>query len=111
MKPRICLAPWKSSGAHLKTIFCDIDGTVCGPVNTPHPDVIVALARAKAKGWGIVLWSGNGKGHARKMAAKHKIPHDICLDKPAIAVDDEPEIRPKFKGWLMSPEEFLKWAK
>ncbi len=114
MKPKTPVQPWHQTGANLNTIFCDLDGCLTRVSKRGAPlwtEMIQALRKAKTKGWKIVIWSGNGEQYVRDFVKKHEIPCDICLDKPCIAIDDRPDIRPKQKGWFMNPQEFLKWAR
>jgi len=92
----------------IKTIFCDIDGTLTdkpqGMWGEPYLDRIRRLNEKAKEGWTIILWSGGGADYARAFALKYSVPA-LCVSKPGIVVDDCPTIRPHLD--IRSPEEFF----
>ena len=93
-------------------IFCDIDGTLTDAPSKswgkPNMDRIEILRRLVAEGHTVVLWSARGGRYAMRFAKKYDIPCYECLGKPSHIIDDNPNLRPKGRIKMLSPEEMEK---
>ncbi|MEK6832798.1 MAG: hypothetical protein AABY32_02030 [Nanoarchaeota archaeon] len=96
-------------------IYVDIDGTLTNivegkPVNAPpRQDVIDKVKALIELGHVVVLWSGKGARHAKKVAKLYNIKAVACLRKPhLIIIDDEVEqMKRRLPKAVISPEDFL----
>ena len=95
-----------------RPIFIDIDGTL-----TDHPsqhgnaipERIAHIWRLLGQGHSVVIWSGGGTQYARKFARDHNLDHLVtAIGKPEMIVDDNPDIRPKGRMPVVSPQDFFK---
>lgn len=92
-------------------IYFDIDGTLTrkpnGQWGEPIQDRIAAVIDAIDRGHEVVVWSGRGTKYAKAFAEKYGILGALCIGKPDIAVDDDPDIRPRTLMRIVSPEEWF----
>lgn len=88
------------------SIFVDIDGTLTAdgevPWGEPRGDRIAELKRLIEIGVDVVIWSGRGKSYAEKFAERYGIYPVLCLAKPDLIIDDNPNIRPR--ELIVAPE-------
>ena len=92
-------------------IFIDIDGTLTDAPGKQGgkvlPDRIKTVRSRIAAGQEIVIWSGGGTAYAKAFAVKHGLSGATCIGKPSIVVDDNPDIRPRDRMIVASPDEFF----
>lgn len=94
-------------------IFCDIDGTLTDSPSkkwgAPRRERIEALRRALASGDTVVVWSGGGTRYAVEFAQRYALRQAgaLAIGKPTVIVDDNPEIRPRQRMPIVTPEEFF----
>jgi len=92
-------------------IFIDIDGTL---TSEPHkkwgPPIHERIQRVRdliAAGNEVVIWTGGGTAYAAEFAAKYHLDGALCVGKPSVLVDDNPELRPGFAKRIKDPTEFF----
>lgn len=93
-------------------IFIDIDGVMTdlptkkwgNPVERVI-DKVKFLIKANNE---VVIWSGGGTKYCKEFCEKYGIVGAICIGKPHLIVDDNPNIRPKGRMPIIGPKEFLK---
>lgn len=93
-------------------IFVDIDGTLTNRPTRKWGAVdelrLAQLRDAIAAGHEIALWSGGGSEYARVFAARYGLAPAFCLGKPALLVDDNPQIRPRgLESRVQPPAKFF----
>jgi hydroxymethylpyrimidine pyrophosphatase-like HAD family hydrolase len=91
-------------------IFIDIDGTLTDSPESggkPLVDRIEKLKLLIHKGQEVVLWTGNGTAYAKKFAQDNGIVGAVCVSKPHILVDDNPNIRPLGRIKVLDPATFF----
>ena len=73
-------------------IFVDVDLTLIDASGNILPGAGEALAKLKAKGCHLFLWSSNGADYARQAATRHRLIDlfEGCSAKPDIIIDDMP---------------------
>ena len=96
-----------------RPVFIDIDGTL-----TDHPtqqwsgvipERIAHIWRLIAEGHSVVVWSGGGTDYAEEFVRDNGLAHLVtAIGKPEIVVDDNPDIRPKGRIPIVSPDDFFK---
>ena len=94
-----------------RPIFIDIDGTLTTTPSRPWgPTIAARLNRVRdllAAGQQVVVWSGNGTAYATQFVEKHGLEGAVSIGKPELVVDDNPDIRPRERMQILSPEEFF----
>ena len=92
-------------------VYFDIDGTLTdapekqwGKVVQQRLDIVRGLIES---GREVVIWSGGGTEYARAFAMKYGLSGAVCIGKPAVMVDDNPDIRPRERMMLMSPPDYF----
>ena len=94
-----------------RPIFIDIDGTL-----TDHPEQhgkaiperIEHIRRLVSRGQSVVIWSGGGTLYARNWVTAHGLAGIVtAIGKPETVVDDNPDIRPKGRMPIVSPQDFF----
>lgn len=92
-----------------RPLYVDIDGTLTdngnggGNIIQSRIDYIIRLIK---EGHHVIIWSGNGTKYAKDFVAKHNIDC-LAIGKPETCVDDNPDIRPRDKMKIFTPEDFF----
>ena len=88
-------------------IYIDIDGTLTDCPNAggrPIEERIEAIRQIIDSGQqAVVIWSGGGTDYATQFAKNHGLTGAICIGKPSMIVDDNPDIRPRDRMRVLSP--------
>jgi phosphoglycolate phosphatase-like HAD superfamily hydrolase len=73
-------------------VFVDVDQTLVDANGRLMPGAAEGLAKLKARGCHLFLWSTNGADYARQMANLHKLTEmfEGIVSKPDIIIDDMP---------------------
>jgi ribonucleotide monophosphatase NagD (HAD superfamily) len=91
-------------------IFVDIDGTLTDfgqQGGNPLPERIGKINRLIRKGIEVIVWSGGGTEYAKEFAEKNGIIGAVCIGKPEIMVDDNPNVRPVGTMTIVEPMTFF----
>jgi hydroxymethylpyrimidine pyrophosphatase-like HAD family hydrolase len=91
-------------------IYFDIDGTLTDrPIRggQPIPERIEAVRKLIEAGEEVVIWSANGTSYVRDFAVEHGLIGAVCIGKPDKCVDDNPDIRPRDRMLVLSPETYF----
>lgn len=91
-------------------IFVDIDGTLTDSPEKggkPLMDRIEKLKRLIGEGQEVTIWTGGGTAYAKKFAQDFGIVGAVCIAKPMVLVDDNPNVRPLGRIKVIDPATFF----
>ena len=87
--------------------YIDIDGTLTdtphGQWGAPFEERLRAVRGLIEIGREVVIWSGGGTSYAKAFADKHGLSGAVCVGKPGLVVDDNPDIRPHGRMSVIPP--------
>ena len=95
-----------------RPIFIDIDGTLTDKPNQGGKvldDRVAHIRRLVRQGQSVVIWSGGGNLYAQDWVDANRLQGIVtAIGKPEKIVDDNPDIRPKGRMPIISPDDFFK---
>lgn len=93
-------------------VYIDIDGTLTDSPNRPNgapvEDRLWKIRSELMAGLPVVIWSARGRDYAEAFIETNGLQGAIGMGKPRAIVDDNPDIRPRHKMPIYSPQEYFR---